>query len=162
MIVRYMQRDLSRFYDTCSCGKQKRKGAVRCRYCHADARRIDRSRTCPFCGTAFEAYDSRLVYCSKECSDDNLRVTRRGTGNPNWKDNPSDSWSTGHQRAVSLHALQPCEVCGSEKSERHHKDSDPMNNSRSNIMFLCRRHHMIEDGRMDALLALNASRSKTA
>lgn len=120
-------------------------------------------KVCPFCGVDFMAYDPRLVYCSKECSDDNLRVTRRGEGNSNWSANPTRH--AGSQRARYWYDLQPCEVCGSEKSERHHRDGDSRNNERSNIMFLCRRHHMIEDGRMQRLHQANqrwrdASRSE--
>ena len=154
-------------YNECSCGLTKRVVASRCRECYSRSRRIGNdgnskfSKTCPFCGKGFTAYDSRLVYCSKECSDNNLRVIRRGEGNPNW--NPeSASSENGRQRAQRWYDLRPCEVCGSEKSERHHRDGDSYNNAHENIMFLCRRHHMIEDGRMERLLALNASRSKTA
>ena len=148
-------------YDTCACGGKKRVVAQRCGQCYQASRRIDRTRTCPFCGIQFEAYDSRLVYCSKECSDNNLRVTRVGEGNPNWKEQPLRS--AGNLRAWRWYDQLPaCEICGSEKSERHHRDGDPLNNSHSNIMFLCRKHHMIEDGRMERWLAQNASRSKTA
>jgi hypothetical protein len=116
-------------------------------------------KQCPFCGKMFTPYDARLVYCSKQCSDDNLSVIRRGEGNPNWKEVPARK-QAGNLRAWKWHELQPCEVCASEKSERHHRDGNPLNNSRENIMFLCRKHHMIEDGRMERWLEQNASRSK--
>lgn len=47
--------------------------------------------------------------------------------------------------------LQPCEVCGSEKSERHHRDDNTLNNNPANIQFLCRKHHMETDGRLAVL-----------
>jgi hypothetical protein len=118
-------------------------------------------KTCPYCGIAFQAYDPRLVYCSKECSDDNLRVTRRGPGNPHWKEVVTDPVSA-RQKARSLYDRRPCEECGSEKSEIHHRDGDPFNNHEANIVFLCRRHHMITDGRMERWLERNASRSKAS
>lgn len=37
-------------------------------------------------------------------------------------------------------------VCG-KKAERHHKDGNTHNNDRSNVRFLCRKHHHEEDGR---------------
>lgn len=37
-------------------------------------------------------------------------------------------------------------VCG-EPAERHHVDGDTHNNARSNVRFLCRKHHHTEDGR---------------
>ncbi len=47
----------------------------------------------------------------------------------------------------------PCEFCGAEPAERHHRDSDARNNARSNIALACRRCHMKLDGRLDALIA---------
>ena len=45
----------------------------------------------------------------------------------------------------------PCEVCGNERSEIHHKDENVYNNEKENIQFLCRKHHMEIDGRMKIL-----------
>lgn len=41
---------------------------------------------------------------------------------------------------------EPCEVCGKTGRgrgviDRHHRDSDRLNNDRANIAFLCRKHH---------------------
>lgn len=57
----------------------------------------------------------------------------------------------GRRRAQRLYpALPPCERCGGDKAERHHKDANTMNNLRQNIEFICRRCHMQADGRMAA------------
>ena len=45
-----------------------------------------------------------------------------------------------------MYPLEPCEVCGKVgpgrgSIDRHHRDSDRLNNTRENIAFLCRRHH---------------------
>ncbi|KKN65506.1 hypothetical protein LCGC14_0481100 [marine sediment metagenome] len=53
----------------------------------------------------------------------------------------------GRSRAIKLYPVWPLCHCG-KFSERHHKDGNPLNNHPSNIAFLCRRHHMIADGRM--------------
>ncbi len=37
--------------------------------------------------------------------------------------------------------------CKSKAFDRHHKDGNPANNARSNVMFLCRQCHMLADGR---------------
>lgn len=47
----------------------------------------------------------------------------------------------GRYVARSLYPPRPCAVCGEQKSERHHKDVDPTNNTPENIVFLCDKHH---------------------
>lgn len=53
----------------------------------------------------------------------------------------------GRSRAALMYPdMQPCEVCGKSGRgrgviDRHHRDSDRLNNDPSNIAFLCRRHH---------------------
>ena len=56
---------------------------------------------------------------------------------------------SGRSRALRNFLLKPCEKCGNPKSERHHKDDNTKNNHPSNIMFLCRKCHMKEDGRYE-------------
>lgn len=58
-----------------------------------------------------------------------------------------DPDKTGRGRAEKQYPeVQPCEVCGKTGRgrgviDRHHRDSDRMNNEPENIAFLCRRHH---------------------
>lgn len=56
------------------------------------------------------------------------------------------------QRMYPLDGVE-CEGdgCGAPATDRHHIDGDTGHNERSNIMFLCRRHHMEIDGRLEAL-----------
>jgi hypothetical protein len=55
---------------------------------------------------------------------------------------------TGRQRALLLYPdTKPCEVCGKSGRgrgvvDRHHRDSDRMNNAPENIAFLCRKDHL--------------------
>ena len=60
---------------------------------------------------------------------------------------------TGHRRAQRLYTeLGVCEVCGEvPATERHHKDDDPQNNARENVVFCCRACHGRMDGRDAAL-----------
>jgi hypothetical protein len=51
--------------------------------------------------------------------------------------------SQGRGQAVKRFAAEPCEVCGSSaRVHRHHKDGNPTHNARTNIAFLCPRHHV--------------------
>lgn len=58
--------------------------------------------------------------------------------------------STGHRRAqVRYPILGVCEQCGEKPAfDRHHKNGDVFDNTRSNLAFLCRRCHMSIDGRL--------------
>jgi hypothetical protein len=118
------------------------------------------SSICPDCGGPKYAY---AVYCNK-CKAKGARNAmfgrqqsehtrqliasrvpkerpeRRQEGHPMWKGDQA-SLSEGRDRARRWFSLKPCEACGSERSERHHRDENPLNNDPSNIQFLCRRHH---------------------
>lgn len=64
---------------------------------------------------------------------------------------------TKRERARRRYALGPCELCGKRGIERHHFDGDTGNNAASNIKILCRRCHMLSDGRLDAFIELGRS-----
>jgi len=59
----------------------------------------------------------------------------------------NDPDKVGRQRAEAAYpAEQPCEVCGKTGKgrgviDRHHRNSDRLDNSPENIAFLCRKHH---------------------
>lgn len=84
-----------------------------------------------------------------------------GPANVRWAgDNPAPA--TGRQRARKLYpGVIPCEVngCG-KKAERHHIDGNTSNNDRSNIAFLCNKHHKEADGRMTRPEFLKANSRK--
>lgn len=122
---------------------------------------MPRSLVCPDCGGPKYAY---AVYCmkckakgerngmfGKKHSESTRAILaeqkrgrelpeRRGELHPMWKGDAA-SPGEGRFRAEKLYPLKPCEVCGSVKSERHHRDENPLNNTPGNIQFLCRRHH---------------------
>jgi hypothetical protein len=64
------------------------------------------------------------------------------------------------ERAQKMYPLGPCERCGKPGVERHHKDANTGNNVRSNIMIVCRKCHMIEDGRSERLARIAKEKSK--
>lgn len=60
----------------------------------------------------------------------------------------------GHRKARQLYpVIGTCEYpdCIKPARDRHHIDGNTFNNDRSNVMFVCRSHHMIIDGRMDKI-----------
>ena len=60
---------------------------------------------------------------------------------------------SGHVRAQKAFPMGPCEECSKPGRDRHHVDGDTANNSVGNVQILCRRCHMIADGRMEKFLS---------
>ena len=107
---------------------------------YTKSKNVKYKRNCNTCGKKYFGWGREV--CSKNC----LRPPRLEKS-PFWKGENITN-STGRQRAEKMYYLLPCQKCGSKNSERHHIDSNPKNNNRSNIMFVCRKHHVAIDGRM--------------
>lgn len=84
----------------------------------------------------------------------NISLAKQKEKHPNWKGD-STSKENGRTRANRWFKQKPCIVCGNIRGERHHIDNNPINNNPNNIKFLCRRHHMIEDKRLEKFANLN-------
>lgn len=69
-----------------------------------------------------------------------------------WKGDEART-STKRHRCYRDHILADCAECGCPATDRHHIDGDTGNNRPENIRTLCRRCHMIEDGRLEAFIA---------
>ena len=72
-----------------------------------------------------------------------------GERNGQWKgDAVGDKAAHDRCRALYPDPLGPCEGegCNRDARDRHHKDSNAINNGRDNIEFLCRACHMKADG----------------
>ena len=127
--------------------------------------------TCPQCGVTSNLRPStvaRIRYCSMRCrslaakrgirpkahfSEEELVRRSRdkiGEKNPMWKGDLARPESK-RARAQRAYSLGPCQECGKPAIDRHHRDGDIGNNDLSNIAILCRRCHMIEDGRLERL-----------
>ena len=70
-----------------------------------------------------------------------------------WKGDQAQS-QTKRDRARRRYPLGPCEQCGEPGSDRHHKDEDTGNNNPENIKILCRKCHMLTDGRLEKLIVM--------
>ncbi len=92
-------------------------------------------------------------------TDEHINKRKRfGPDNCNWIGSAA-TIKSGRSRALRAYPCkEPCELCGSDKSERHHIDGNTKNNSRENIQFLCRRCHMKEDGRLASFTKSAAGR----
>jgi hypothetical protein len=64
----------------------------------------------------------------------------------------SQTPNAGRNRAQRKFPLFGICECGRRATDRHHKDGNPLNNVPENIAYLCRLCHMIEDGRLPALI----------
>lgn len=86
-------------------------------------------------------------------------IKKMGAHNPRWKGDLA-SRGAGRSRARALYDLGPCEECGGAGFDRHHRDGDTLNNDPSNVRVLCRRCHMLEDGRLDRLRTMGPKGKK--
>jgi hypothetical protein len=80
----------------------------------------------------------------------------KGEKHPQWKGEMATSGGK-RKRARRRYKLGPCDDCGKPATDRHHSDGDTGNNEPGNIAILCRRCHMLRDGRL-ADLVLAASK----
>lgn len=110
---------------------------------------------CLKCGKSIRDKPSESrKYCSRSCYYQSLHQAKEA--NYGWKGN-SAKVDTGNDRARRWFQKDPCSVCGGN-GEIHHKDGNPLNNAAENIAHLCRKHHMIADGRLHALVHPSSKR----
>jgi hypothetical protein len=76
--------------------------------------------------------------------------SQKGTRRALRKDDREASAALGHDRALRWFGLGTCEYegCDQPAQDRHHVDDNPVNNDPANVRLLCRRHHMLIDGRL--------------
>lgn len=126
-------------YSCRQCGLQKaRTPKALCSSCREYKRRTGTSRP-------FGASDGRAV------------MARQAEENHGWKGDAAGA-DTKRNRARRRYALGPCVLCGAPGCDRHHKDGNTGNNVPENIAVLCRKCHMLIDGRMDAIHRIDRKR----
>lgn len=81
----------------------------------------------------------------KRWGDEHHAWTGESTGDKN-----------GRKRARARVDAEKCEFCGDDQAriDVHHIDGNTSNNSVENLVALCRKCHMREDGRLDAFREL--------
>jgi hypothetical protein len=90
---------------------------------------------------------ARLGKKNTQESNEKNRESHIGEKNAMWKGDNIKWTDSARMRARNwFREKQPCKLCG-ERGEIHHKDGNPLNNSGTNIDWLCRKHHMEVDGR---------------
>lgn len=105
---------------------------------------IKELKCCAYCGKLMERKRytngvlqswneyNRQKYCNRECMKKAFRK----------KPHKGTSWMTVHYHARNLLSNGCCEICGSNKNvDVHHKDGNPQNNSKDNLMRVCRSCH---------------------
>ncbi len=133
-----------------SCGSPTSRGrGTYCQKCYYAKRtgRVPRKRRGPwrfFC----QQCGAKVSYGALHCAGCR-RGHHKGPMNSNW-DNFTDSSNpdVGRKRARHRMILKACEKCGQPATDRHHKDGNTFNNEPANLMALCRRCHMLIDGRL--------------
>ena len=97
---------------------------------------------------------SSICMVAKEMGLTDTRRPKRtlcyGEVNSQWKGDAVSTTDSGRKRARHRYkGIGQCEHCHAAKAiDRHHIDGNTLRNSRSNILFLCRRCHMALDGRL--------------
>ena len=98
---------------------------------------------------------NRRQVMSEGNSTARLRSGQFGDANSQWIGD-AVSVKGGRSRALRLFPeAEPCEECGNPKGERHHRDGNTANNAPENVAWLCRRCHMVTDGRLPAFLKMS-------
>lgn len=81
-----------------------------------------------------------------------LSTPKRGLVAFGWKGDAAGDAAgvaAGRVRARNRYPLSLCERCNKAASDRHHVDGNTLNNTTENVMILCRRCHMLVDGRLE-------------
>ena len=96
----------------------------------------------------------------KQSQEHIAKRIRTGEDHHAWKGS-AVSVKGGRTRAYRIYKnISPCVLCGSFRSERHHIDGDTANNSPDNVIFICRKCHMKNDGRLEKFRDMAVINSK--
>lgn len=127
------------------------------RKCSQDGRKIPCIFSCTLCGKIFNLKHSELAktsihFCSKNCFRKWLSIQKQGIGNPKWvgdavKKQPIHGW-------VKRKLTKPdfCLNCKTKTSKLDLANiSQEYKRDLKDWKYLCRRCHMLEDGRMNNL-----------
>lgn len=127
-------------------------------------------KVCRYCGKEYESPSRNQRYCSQECCDKAQVVKKKKDRKCAKKRKAYDENKELNRllsRAYSLagaigelmpkvcaHAGEPGHVC-SGPMELHHKDGNPLNNSPSNLVWVCRKAHEEEQQKLPEFSMVN-------
>lgn len=119
------------------CSQSCQRSFVASKPRHATRNRV--AKTCETCGEPFEVpryREPEARYCSNACYHVGKRESLRGPANPSWKGGVSTNY---YLRIVTK---DECADCGGRRGlDVHHLDQNRSNNTRENLIVLCRSCH---------------------
>jgi hypothetical protein len=142
----------------CGCGEPVLREWVKGHHWRArrEALGVPDRKVCAHCGSSYPRPERQSLkhwgqrqYCSETCRRKAAPTfVLAGPDAPGWKGDGA-THQAGRKRARQMYPDAPaCERCAASRSERHHKDGNPLNNARENIAFLCRGCHIRTEDRM--------------
>lgn len=149
---RLAERSAQRTTRRCTCGEPITRQAKQCRACAVAARPVALEGPYwrpadHFCACGSPVTRRSAVKC-RACYLAGPRPRKRAPVHV----------AAGNQRARKIFRDQtPVCACGLPAIDRHHRDGNPLNNDSTNVVWRCRRCHMEEDGRLDAMRERNTS-----
>lgn len=111
-------------------------------------------KICPVCNTKFHvtpALKNRSKYCSRECEWKNYSIIYKGKNSWNWKGGLSFEpygieFDNKLKNKIRNNFENKCVICGNkdnyENLNIHHIDYNKLNNDKTNLIPLCRSHHL--------------------
>lgn len=100
---------------------------------------------CKICNKQFISKRRSKQTCSRECFYKLLSIGKIGKLNPRF----NHGWRQYHRATKHILACQNCDR--KYTLETHHIDGNKRNNNPNNLLKLCRRCHMLIDGRFKNL-----------
>jgi len=104
-------------------------------------------KMCEICKKVFVVDHQNHRFCSKECSCFWLTCIRnKGENHPRYKGNAKKRYAYSYifykmRKEIIKEFMGKCLICGKEATPVHHVDYDKENNSKYNLVLLCRSCH---------------------
>jgi hypothetical protein len=96
---------------------------------------------CNWCKTEYKSKRRSKQFCSKKCFSEWMSKERIGEKNPHF----NNVWRQYHR---IMKDIKSCKNCGRKYNlETHHLDGNRHNQDPNNLIKVCRRCHMLLDGR---------------
>ena len=116
------------------------------------------TKKCPMCKKEYDTTSRRQKFCCNECAKKYAKKQKEYKERYSHIKEVERIRVRAHKLATDMLALlealgireKKCEVCGCvEGLQCHHKDLNWMNNTPSNLMWLCNKHHSQEHSKLE-------------